>query len=502
MSTLLAEGDARPRTGAPAILLGAASVVLVVLYARVAQSLVGLWAAVPYYSYGVLVPLYSAYLVWEARRHLRGARPALRREGVALLAGGLGVLGAAHAADSLALAVLSIPLSLAGLAWLALGRTRFRTIAFPVAFLALMTPLPPSVVPGISVALQHAAAWSTEQVIETLGIDGYRDGLFVHLRPAVLHINETCNGLRFLLAMLVVGVATAWSTQRRPGPRLLVIALALGVAIAANMARVAGTALVVDRYGPAAAVGLPHVIYGKVVYGASLVPFLAAVVVLRRRWGRARDGGGRPHPLATAACAPPGLWAQWREDWVAHGRAWTKPGFHAVALHRFGVWARSLPRPLRLLLIALYGAGFVWVRNIYGIELYHTTSVGRRVVIGHQGGIVIHPSAVIGDDCIIRQNVTIGAATVERVREAPRLGARVEVGAGAVVIGRITVGDDARIGPNAVVMTSVPPGATAFAAPARVIARPRARTAPAADGRAAPDPPPAGDDPRELGAAS
>jgi serine O-acetyltransferase len=125
---------------------------------------------------------------------------------------------------------------------------------------------------------------------------------------------------------------------------------------------------------------------------------------------------------------------------------------------------------------------------VYGIELRRSTKVGRRLLIGHQGGIVIHPQAEIGDDCTIRQNVTIGATTFQHVNDAPTLGSRVNIGAGAVILGRIHVGDDVRIGPNAVVTTDVPAGVAAFAPPARVMRWPPAPAAPAngAVGAAAP----------------
>lgn len=184
-----------------------------------------------------------------------------------------------------------------------------------------------------------------------------------------------------------------------------------------------------------------------------------------------------PDVTAASPAAEPGLWELIGEDWEANGRDWTFPGFRAVAVYRFGQWLMRRPRVLRSPLAHLYHVLYRWIRNHYGIELYWTTRVGRRLTIAHQGGIVIHPRAEIGDDCLIRQNVTIGAASVERTAEAPRLGHRVEVGAGAVIVGRVTIGNDVRVGPNAVVMTHVPSGATAFAAPARVMLRATRRRA-------------------------
>jgi len=91
-------------------------------------------------------------------------------------------------------------------------------------------------------------------------------------------------------------------------------------------------------------------------------------------------------------------------------------------------------------------------------------------VIEHQGAIVIHGDAEIGDDCIIRQGVTIGNRYLDRPFDAPRLGARVNVGAGAKILGPVSIGDDVRIGANAVVLSDVPSGATAVGVPAVVVA--------------------------------
>lgn len=165
-----------------------------------------------------------------------------------------------------------------------------------------------------------------------------------------------------------------------------------------------------------------------------------------------------------------GFWQQLKEDWIAHGRDWTKPGFRAVAIQRFGVWRMTLkPIFLRAPFSILYRALFRKVRNTYGIELPYTVQLGRRVVIEHQSGIVIHGECSIGDDCIIRQGVTMGNRYLDRPFDAPKLGNRVNVGAGAKIFGNVTIGDDANIGANAVVLSDIPPGKTAVGIPAKII---------------------------------
>jgi len=174
-----------------------------------------------------------------------------------------------------------------------------------------------------------------------------------------------------------------------------------------------------------------------------------------------------------------------RED-LRHNGGVSFPGFQAVALYRFGVWKDGIgSKPLRIPCTILYRIAYVFVRNVYGIELPLTARIGRRFHVGHQHGITVHGNAVIGDDCMIRQGVTLGqdrptpGVPVEKV-PAPRLGDRVEVGAGAMLVGGIKIGDGVRIGPNAVVMTSVPAGAMVVAPPARIMALPpKRRPAPA-----------------------
>ena len=159
-----------------------------------------------------------------------------------------------------------------------------------------------------------------------------------------------------------------------------------------------------------------------------------------------------------------------REDHRMHAGDWTRPGFRAMAVYRFGVWRmRVRSKLLRAPLSFLYRRLFVRVRNGYGIELPYSAKVGRRVVIEHQSGIVIHGNCVIGNDCHIRQGCTLGNKTLERPYDAPTLGDRVNVGAGAKILGAVSIGDGASIGANAVVVKDVPAGATAVGIPAKLL---------------------------------
>ena len=113
------------------------------------------------------------------------------------------------------------------------------------------------------------------------------------------------------------------------------------------------------------------------------------------------------------------------------------------------------------------------IRNVYGVEISRTTVIGRRLRIPHHQGVILGYDTVIGDDCLVRQGVTLGQSNDEgRQHDQPVVGDRVEFGAGATVVGPVRIGDDARIGPGAIVTRHVPASATAFASPARILRAP------------------------------
>jgi serine O-acetyltransferase len=145
----------------------------------------------------------------------------------------------------------------------------------------------------------------------------------------------------------------------------------------------------------------------------------------------------------------------------------SEPGFWVVALHRLGnarmdVRARLLRAPLTLAYLATERA----LNWMWGIQLPYTVRLGRRVRIWHHGGTVLGARA-IGDDVHIRHNTTFGVLTRGDNAAKPIIGNRVDVGVGAVILGPVTVGDDAVVGPNSVVLRHVPPGTVVMGVPAR-----------------------------------
>ena len=141
----------------------------------------------------------------------------------------------------------------------------------------------------------------------------------------------------------------------------------------------------------------------------------------------------------------------------------TYQGIHAIILHRV---ANTLSKRLNLIsrMIANYN------RWITGIEIHPNAKIGKRLFIDHGMGIVIGETAIIGDNCHLYQGVTLGGTSTKKDKRHPTLKNNVTVGAGAKLIGNISVGENAKIGAGAVVISNVPDNATVVGVPAHVVA--------------------------------
>jgi serine O-acetyltransferase len=141
----------------------------------------------------------------------------------------------------------------------------------------------------------------------------------------------------------------------------------------------------------------------------------------------------------------------------------TYPGVHALILHRLAHFLWSI----KLKLIARI---FSHLARIFtGIEIHPGAQIGRRFFIDHGMGVVIGETAIIGDDCTLYHGVTLGGTTWKKGKRHPTLKNNVVIGAGAKVLGPITLGNNSKVGSNAVVVTDIPNDSTAVGIPAKII---------------------------------
>jgi serine O-acetyltransferase len=157
------------------------------------------------------------------------------------------------------------------------------------------------------------------------------------------------------------------------------------------------------------------------------------------------------------------------------------PGLHALWFYRWAHWFWG--HRLRLLGRLVSHCG----RFMTGVEIHPGAKIGRRFFVDHGMGVVIGETTEIGDDVLMYQGVVLGGTSLEKAKRHPTIGNSVVIGAAAVVLGPITLGDGCRVGANSVVVKSVPPGATVVGVPGRIVEEKRGPVADLEHGKL-PDP--------------
>lgn len=148
-------------------------------------------------------------------------------------------------------------------------------------------------------------------------------------------------------------------------------------------------------------------------------------------------------------------------------------GFWVMMVYRFGRWRYTIDSSLvRKPFSLLYKLLFKMIQILTGVELPCEVEIGENFKIEHFGDIIVSGYAGFGNDCIIRNGVTVGLQNIDHPA-APRIGNNVNIGAGAKLLGEITIGDNVDIGANAVVIRDVPKNCIAVGIPARIIHKDR-----------------------------
>ena len=269
------------------------------LYSGVLPGLVRQWANDDDYSHGFFVVPLAAFFIWERRDALAAASRRPSHVGLAVLAASLLCLIAGQFGSELFLTRVSLVGVLAGLVLFLLGWTHLRILAFPVAFLLLMIPLPEIVFNQIAFPLQMLASRIGETVIAASGVPVLREGNMLMLPGRALEVAEACSGIRSLITLVMLAIVLGYFTERGVLARLLIAAAAIPIAVVANATRVAGTGLASYWISPAAAEGFFHTFSGWIIFVvafAGLIAFHKVIELTRTRWH------ARTARTAEAAC--------------------------------------------------------------------------------------------------------------------------------------------------------------------------------------------------------
>ena len=256
-------------------------------YFGVAAGLLRQWGSDDNYSHGFFVVPLALYFAWERRAALASAAVRPHPAGALLILCSLclylaGVLGA-----ELFLTRISLIGVVAGSVLFLFGRRHLRILAFPIAFLLLMIPLPAIVFNQIAFPLQLLASQMGEGVIAAAGVPVLREGNVLHLPARSLEVVEACSGIRSLVSLIMLAIVLGYFTERRIGPRIAIALAAVPLAIIANAARVAGTGLTAEWVSPAAADGFFHTFSGWLMFVVATAGLLLVQQVITRV-GRSR----------------------------------------------------------------------------------------------------------------------------------------------------------------------------------------------------------------------
>ncbi len=281
---------------------GALLASLIGLYWNVIPPLVRQWANDDDYTHGFLIVPLALYFAWERREKLKGMEPQASLLGAVPLAIGLLMLVVGAVGAELFLQRFSLVVVLGGLVWLILGTAFLRELAFPLAFLVFMIPLPAIVMNAVAFPLQLFAAQSATFCMQLAGIPVLREGNTIVLANTTLEVVEACSGIRSLQALLALGAVYGYFTQKAVWKRWALLVLSVPIAIAANAFRVAGTGFLAHFIGPEAAQGFYHSFAGWIVFAVAFVLLLGAGTLL----GRLPDRlfGGATGGAATPSAAP------------------------------------------------------------------------------------------------------------------------------------------------------------------------------------------------------
>ncbi|HOP48877.1 MAG TPA: exosortase/archaeosortase family protein, partial [Desulfobacteraceae bacterium] len=220
-----------------------------VLFIPVYPSLIYTWLNNSNDSHGILVPLISAYLVWQKRDDLQKTPVSVNGWGVVILCVSLIFYILSFAGAAAVVSRAMIVFSLIGLVIFNFGSAIFSLIKFPLFYLLFMIPVPVSIYGIVAFPLQLFATRVSELLLHLVSIPVYREGNMLYFAQTQLEVAEACSGLRSMTAFIMLSFLFAYMMKTRCWPRITIILSAIPMALFANILRVTGTGILAHFYG-------------------------------------------------------------------------------------------------------------------------------------------------------------------------------------------------------------------------------------------------------------
>jgi exosortase len=244
------------------------------LYGPVLTHMVVQWWQDPDYSHGFVVPLFAGYVLYQRRHKLRQVPLEPKNLGFLVMLGAIVLLLAGSLGAELFVARFSLLCLLGGMLLFFAGWKMLRAMAFPLAFLGLMIPLPALIYNQVTFPLQLLASRLASNSLELLGIPVLREGNVLVLPNYSLEVVEACSGIRSLMSLVALAVAYGYFVEKRLWARITLIVLMLPIAVASNALRVVGAGVVTYFWGPQYAEGFFHLFQGWLIFVSAVACML------------------------------------------------------------------------------------------------------------------------------------------------------------------------------------------------------------------------------------
>ncbi len=317
------------------LVVALAAIGLLLLFQDTVAYLYGVWHREEY-SHGFLIPLVSAYLLWQRRERLAQAQFRGSWAGVAVTALGIAIYFVGTVASITTVDTYALVIVLMGAALALMGWQAFRIVLVPLALLFLMNPIPNFFYYNLSSQLQLLSSQLGVGFMRLFGVSVLLEGNVIDLGSYQLQVAEACSGLRYLFPLMTLGVVMAYLFRGPAWMRWMLFLSTVPITLLMNGFRIGVIGVLVDRYGVAQAEGFLHFFEGWVVF------MLCLLLLVAEAWGLLRLAGERRSfrglfgsELPSAPSAAP----------LAPGREVGKPAVALLFVLLVAVWAaRALPK--------------------------------------------------------------------------------------------------------------------------------------------------------------
>lgn len=249
---------------------------VVAVYWHVLFKLIVTWLEIPDYSHGILVPVFSGYLVWTKRKVLLATRIAPAWSGIAVIALALALLILGEFGAELFLSRVSLIVLCAGLVLGFGGWPLLKELRFPLAVLLLAVPIPTIVFNQIAIPLENLASRLATALLHLNGVPTLRLGNVIELPSIRLEVAEACSGIRSLVSLFTLAIFYGYFIEKTIPRRIILASASIPIAITANAVRIFGTGMCVQYWDAEKALGFFHEFSGWVMFLVSLA-FLSVI---------------------------------------------------------------------------------------------------------------------------------------------------------------------------------------------------------------------------------